>query len=195
MLDRLQRLIEDELPESRHDEPADPISVGLGEGVFDAYSRYLKATMHDLLTPPTSVDRRLFGVYGRLAEQALKISMLLSVLDWGGNGAPVITIKHWARAQQFCEACRASAHRLPGLLSDSSQNEEETKVLMWLDEQEDEWATARDIYRALNMASSRTKTILLDLMEADLVEQKEQGRATYFRIKREDDRLVQHELS
>jgi hypothetical protein len=195
MLDRLQRLIEDELPESRHDEPADPISVGLGEGVFDAYSRYLKATMHDLLTPPTSVDRRLFGVYGRLAEQALKISMLLSVLDWGGNGAPVITIKHWARAQQFCEACRASAHRLPGLLSDSSQNEEETKVLMWLDEQEDEWATARDIYRALNMASSRTKTILLDLMEADLVEQKEQGRATYFRIKREDERMVQHELS
>jgi hypothetical protein len=32
-------------------------------------------------------------------------------------------------------------------------------------------------------------------MEADLVEQKEQGRATYYRIKREEDRLTQDELS
>jgi len=195
ILDRLQKLIAEDLPESRQAEPAQPISVGLGEGVFDAYSRYLKATMHDLLTPPTSIDRRLFGVYGRLAEQALKIGMLLSVLDWDGNGAPVVQMRHWARAELFSEACRASAHRLPVMLADSTQNEEESRVLMWLDEQDNEWQTARDIYRALHMNSSRIKMILLDLIEADVIETKEQGRASYYRIKQEEERLVQEGLS
>jgi len=66
---------------------------------------------------------------------------------------------------------------------------------MWLDEQDEEWQTARDIYRGLNMTSSKVKGILIDLMEADIVETKEAGRATYYRIKREEERFTQNELS
>ena len=90
---------------------------------------------------------------------------------------------------------RASAHRLPVMLADSTQNEEESRVLMWLDEQDNEWQTARDIYRSLHMNSSRVKMILLDLIEADVIETKEQGRASYYRIKQEEERLVQEGLS
>jgi len=185
LVERISTLVGVELPESKHLDPAQPISVGLGEGVFDAFSRYLKATMHDLLAPPSAVDSRLWGVYGRLAEQALKVGILLTALDWDGNGAPVIGMRHWARAQQFCEMCRASAHRLPGMLTESSQNEIETKVLMWLSETE-EWATCRDVYRALNLTSSTAKTTLMDLCEAALVETKEKGRATYYRCVKEE---------
>jgi len=173
-----------------------PISVGLGDGVYEGYSRYLKATMHDMLVPPTPIDLRLRGVYGRLAEQALKVSILLAALDWNGKtGVPVISMAHWARAQSFVERCRASAHRLPGMLAESSQNEGEAKVLDWLDNSEDEWNTARDIYRALNMKSSDARTVLLDLEQSDLIESKQQGRATFYRLKREDEELVVQERS
>jgi len=185
--DRLSRLCEDDLPESTYQKPAKPLGVGLGEGVFKAYQTYLQATMHTLLVPPTSVDIRLWGVYGRLAEHTLKVSILLAALDWNGVGAPVIALKHWARAQNFIETCRASAHRLPGMLAESRQNEAETKILMWLDASEDEWNTARDIYRGLNMQSSKTKVALLDLEEADLVESKQKGKAMYYRLNRENE--------
>jgi len=187
--ERLARLCIEQLPESTLREPATPISVGLGDGVFAAYCAYLKATMHDLLVPPTSVDRRLWGVYGRLAEQALKISMLLAGLDWTGSGAPVISLRHWTWAQRFVERCRESAHRLPAMLAQSSQDEDEARVLMWLDGSGDEWNTARDVYRATNMKSSQVKTILLDLQEADLVEAKQQGRAWYYRVKRDEGEI------
>jgi len=192
--ERLRRLCENDLPESTYQEPALPISVGLGDAVFEGYSRYLQATMHDMLVPPTSIDPRLWGVYGRLAEQALKISMLLAALDWNGKtGVPVISLAHWARAQLFVERCRASVHRLPGMLAASTQNEGEAKVLDWLDTSEDEWNTARDIYRALNMKSSDARNILLDLEQSDLVESKQQGRATFYRLKREDEELLVQE--
>ena len=198
--DRIRKLCEEELPESSYQEPATPISVGMGEGVFEAYSRYLQATMHDLLVPPTAIDPRLWGVYGRLAEQALKIGLLLAALDWNGTlGVPVITLTHWARAQTFVERCRASAHRLPGMLAESTQNEDEAKALDWLDNSPDEWNTARDIYRALNMRSSDARTLLLDLEQSDLVESRQQGRAMYYRLKRrgQDDDVVQekHDVS
>ena len=186
LVERLRRLVEEDLPRSTYQEPAAAVSVGMGEGVFEAFSRYLQATMHDLLVPPTCVDGRLWGVYGRLAEQALKVGMLMAALDWDGQGAPVIHLRHWARAQGLAEVCRASAHRLPGMLAESSQNEDETKVLMFLDGHEAGECTARDVYRALNLKSARVKSILMDLEEADLVVRREKGRASYYAVKREE---------
>lgn len=185
--ERIRKLIENDLPQAKYMDPATPISVAMGEGVFEAFSSYLQATMHTMLVPPSPVDRRLWGVYGRLAEQALKAAMMLAALDWDGQTVPVVAMRHWTRAQGFVERCRTSAHRLPGMLAESSQNEEENKVLMWLDGSEDEWNTARDVYRALNMKPARVKTILLDLMEAGLVTSKQAGRATFYQITREEE--------
>lgn len=179
---RIKKLLEHDLPESKYMDPAQPLYMGLGEGVFDAYSRYLKATMHTLLQPPSVIDARLYGVYGRLAEHALKVSMLLAVLDWDGNGAPVIGMRHWVRAQLFVEQCRASAHRLPAMLAETAHNEDENKILMWLTENDD-WQTCRDIYRALNTISpANCKMILADLLEAGLVESQQQGKTIRYRV-------------
>lgn len=187
IVERLQTLTTEALPEPSYQESVSPVDMGLGEGVFDAYTAYFKALMHDLIVPPTPVDLRLFGVYGKLPEQALKIAMLLASLGWNGNGAPVIGMNHWAWAQAFAEKCRASAHRLPGLLAEQSQNEDESRVIMFLDASETEWVTARDIYRALNMKSATVKLTLLDLMEANMVQSREEGRATFYRLRREED--------
>lgn len=183
---RLSRLCNEDLPESTFQNPAVPVSVGLGDGVFEAFQVYLQAMMHDLLKPPSVIDIRLWGVYGRLAEQALKIGMLLAALDWTGNGAPVIAMRHWARAQNFVEVCRASAHRLPGMLAQRGQDETEDKILMWLDASEDEWNTSRDIYRALNMKSSEIGSVLNDLEQAGLVRSRQDGRKMFYQLNRAD---------
>jgi len=169
---RLERLIEQDLPESQYMKPAEPISMGLGEGVFDAFSAYLEATMHTLLKAPTVVDKRLGGTYGRLAEHAMKVAMLLAVLDWNGVGAPVIGLGHWARGQRFGEQCRESAHRLTQMLAQDTSNEEEMRVLCKLQEQPGVWLSARDVYKPLKMRSTTARAVLGDLVEAGLVEER-----------------------
>lgn len=146
--------------------------------------------MHTMIAPPSTVDGRLYGVYGRLPEHALKISMLLAALEWNGNGAPVIEKRHWAWAQGFAEQCRASAHRLPGLLDARTEDEEEEKVLARLYEFDGEWCSARDVYKPLKLKSSVAKSILLDLVEADLVEERAiTATRKEYRVKRDDESL------
>lgn len=183
---RLERLAREDLPEGKVGEANGEVSAQLGEGVLEAYGRYAKATMRDLLLPPSAVDRRLWGVYGRLGEQALKVAMLLGTLAWspGQGRAPVIEMEHWRQALQIIETCRASAHRLPGLLESSEAEERETKVLMLLKETGGDGLSARDIYRTLHLKSAVVKEILLDLREGGLVEEckLEGSRATRWRI-------------
>lgn len=187
---RLKRLLEEDLPESKYNEAPTAVGMGLGEGVFDAWTRYCEATMHTMIAPPSTVDGRLYGVYGRLPEHALKISMLLAALEWNGNGAPVIEKRHWAWAQGFAEQCRASAHRLPGLLDARTEDEEEEKVLARLYEFDGEWCSARDVYKPLKLKSSVAKSILLDLVEADLVEERAiTATRKEYRVKRDDESL------
>jgi hypothetical protein len=187
VVERLRKLVMEDLPESKYGEAPEAVGMGLGKGTFDAYVRYCEATMHTLLAPPTSVEGRLFGVYGRLPEQALKIAMLLAAMAWDGNGGPVIEVGHWAWAQRFVEGCRASAHRLPQMLDSSVEGEDEERVLAKLQEHDPDWVSARDIYKPLHWKSGRCRLVLADLVDADLVEERPiTGNKHEYRLKRED---------
>jgi len=184
VVDSLRRLTVSFLPERTVGETCEAISMEVDGEVLAGYGRYTRATMRDLLLPPSAVDRRLWGVYGRLGEQALKIAMLIAALEWQGPDEvriPRIEMAHWRMALAIVEACRASAHRLPGLLESSASEERETKVLMLLKEVGGDGLRAREIYRTLHLRSTDVKMILMDLMEAGLVEEYKDGRAVAYR--------------
>jgi len=164
------------------------MGMGLGQGVFDAYVRYCEAAMHTLLIPPTTVDQRLYGVYGRLPEQALKVAMLLATAEWDGNGAPVIELKHWAWGQRFAELCRASAHRLPQMIGQNAEDSDEARVLAKLAEHYPEWVSAREVYKPLKIKSTMARGILSDLVEAGLVQERQPTAKRYeYRLNRDEE--------
>lgn len=187
MLERVVKLLERDLPESKYGNPAAPVGMALGEGVFYAFERYCEATMHTLIVPPSTVDTRLYGVYGRLPEQALKVAMLLAALKWNGNGVPIIELQHWAWGQRFAEQCRESAHRLTQLMDIPAGDNDDERILARLCECYPEWMSARGIYKPMKMRSSVAKAILGDLVEAGLVEERQPSTKRWeYRVKREE---------
>lgn len=197
----LQRLLQ-ALPEASFGKSTLPIGAGLGRGVFECYQSYWLATVGMLDGEGSTVDGRLWGTYGRLAEQALKVAMLLATLDWcgagrisaegesGGVGSPVVELGHWARAQLFVERSRVSAHRLPGLLEGDQDREDENRVLGKLKTLYPSWASARDVYHSLGMKPAVGKVVLQDLVEAGLVAEKQvSAKRRVFRLLKEGDEV------
>lgn len=85
-----------------------PLSCTLGNGVLDAYYSY-----HDGLVLLASEqaeigDTDLIGNYGRFAEKAMRIAMLLA----GINNQNRIELPQWARAQSITELWRQNLHYL-----------------------------------------------------------------------------------
>ena len=72
---------------------------------------YSKAVRYDLLTP--DLPPKLWGTYGRLPTQALKVAACIAVLDWAGQTSSRIEIgePQLAHALGIVEEWRASAHR------------------------------------------------------------------------------------
>ena len=170
LLGRLKRLVEDDLPVSTYNEAAAPVGLRLGEGVWDRYVAYFRATSRTMLEPPSPVDDELFGVYGRLAEQALKQAMILAVLDWGGGKEPpTVGLGHWARGQELAERWRVSCHRLVALFEHVESNEMEDRVLVRLKEAPG-GLTLRELYRAMNMRRAEVEGVLNGLVTDGVVE-------------------------
>jgi hypothetical protein len=97
------------LPPATWPKPPESRSVQLGDGVYDAWTRYNKALSYDLLTD--DLDNKLYGTYGRMPAQALKVAQILAALDWKKGEVPIVELRHLARAVTICEEWRASAHR------------------------------------------------------------------------------------
>jgi len=146
---------------------------------------------YDLLTP--DLDNRLYGTYGRLPTQALKIAMILAALDWGNGNAPRIEAPHMARAISIAEAWRASAHRVISVATDSVFDRERQRVLRVVSQFEPGGATMRDIYRAMqDKKPSEIEFIVIEMVTAGELEEietplgKKGGRPTKrYRITRE----------
>lgn len=188
---RLRKLLETDLQESKYGEAPEMVGMGLGKGVFAAYGAYCKAMMHTLLLPPTTVDVRLYGVYGRLPEQALKIAMLLAAIAWDGDGAPVIELGHWTWAQRYTELCRHSAHRLPEMIGQGAEDTDEERMLGKLTKHYPEWVGARALYKPLKLKSTMAKALLSDLVEAGLVEERQQTAKRYeYRLNRDKEEVI-----
>lgn len=139
--------LNDRLPRAEWPTPPAALDVVLGDGVFDLWKQYAKIVRYDLLN--TELDEQLWGTYGRLGVQVLKIAMLLAALDWGCWCSPVIEIKHLLRSIGIGEAWRASAHRVIGTANMGTFDRLRQRITRQLARHEPGGGTLRDLYRAM----------------------------------------------
>jgi hypothetical protein len=168
LLGRYKKLVAEQLPVGTYQEPAKALSMRLGEGVYDCFLSYFKATSRTMIEPPSPVREELWGVYGRLAEQAMKNAMIVAAFDWDGSGTPTVELGHWARGQAFAEKWRASTHRLSVLFEDAAGNELEDRIVERIKSAGRDGITLRNLYRSLNMRRPDVEQVLAGL-ETDCV--------------------------
>jgi hypothetical protein len=138
----------------------DPQPCTLGDGVYDAYYRYDEALI-DLAAASGNTD--LDGSYGRFAEKALRVAMLLASFSNGGR----IELSHWARAQAIAERWRRGLHHLIDQLGQSDATPERVHELKVIDELGKRGAlSARDVARFANISTGEAHQILDQLTKA-----------------------------
>ena len=145
----------------------------LEPGVMGRFNAYSEA-MHELTDPRRGLDERLRGNYGRLPVLAVKLALILTVMDWadeGGKDSPRITEAHWARAQMLSEEYRASAHRLLAELSVSQDVKNEQKVLDFIARaQATKPPTKREIHRGAGIKNRKDAHAAVDaLVESGVI--------------------------
>ena len=143
--------------------------------------------MHELTDPRRGLDERLRRNYGRFPVLALKIALILTVMDWvedGVNGVPCISLAHWGRAQLLTESYRASAHRLLAELNVSQDVKNEQKILDFIARaQKDNPPTKREIHRGTGIRNRKEAyaavDALLDSGVIEALERKTGGRSAH----------------
>ena len=145
---------------------------------FNAYSE----AMHVLTDPRQGLDERLRGNYGRFPAMAMKIALILTVMDWvedGAEGSPRISLGHWARAQMMTEDYRASAHRLLAELNVGQDSKNEEKVLEFIARsQKTQPPTKREIHRGAGIKSRKDAYAAVDaLLESGTIQGYERNNA------------------
>ncbi|MCB9452457.1 MAG: DUF3987 domain-containing protein [Anaerolineaceae bacterium] len=158
------------------DEPASlpTIEAQLDAEVMARFNAYSEA-MHELTDPRRGLDERLRGNYGRFPVLALKIALILAVMDWvedGAKGMPRISLAHWGRAQLLAESYRASAHRLLAELNVSQDVKNEQKILDFIARaQKDNPPTKREIHRGTGIKNRKEAYAAVDaLLESGVIE-------------------------
>lgn len=164
------------LPQATWPDPPKALVTTLGDGVYDAWMLYNKALSHDLLTP--DLDDRLAGTYGRLPTLVLKVATILAALDWTEGKAPQIELRHLARAITICEECRASAHRVLTMITETTHDRLSARILGQLGKFGKKGATLRDVYRGMhNVDRHQIEGLLGQMVKAGEVESVEPERA------------------
>ncbi|MBE2271504.1 MAG: DUF3987 domain-containing protein [Anaerolinea sp.] len=159
------------------------ISATMEPAVFDLFNAYY-AALHDMTDPRRNLDDRLRGNYGRFSTMALKLALILAIMDWTDEGmpnTPRITTAHWARGQMLAEEYRASVHRLLDELSIGVDVKNEKKVLDFIARHGERPPSARDILRGAGVKSRKevdaTLAALIDDGVIEIAERKTGGRS------------------
>jgi hypothetical protein len=119
------------LPEPVWPNVATPLTVRLGPGVFQKWEAFSKALSYDLLRD--GLEEQLYGTYGRMPTQVIKLATLLAALDWAAvddeSASPQIEMQHLHRAIIIAETWRASAHRAIEQSAVADENVKLTRLL------------------------------------------------------------------
>lgn len=97
-----------------------PCFCHLASGVEDAFYTYHNALISLAKEQADRGNVDLIGNYGRLAEKAMRIAVLLASLENENR----LEMAHWARAQSIAERWRANLHHLASQVSTSAPSEE-----------------------------------------------------------------------
>lgn len=162
------------LPPATWPNPPETRTATLGAGVHETWARYNRALSYDLLTE--DLDTRLHGSYGRLPVHALKVALILAALDgWSEyQKAPIVELRHLARAISITETWRASSHRALTLATKTDFDRLAQRVIRQVSRHEPSGATLRDVYRGMQdqkpTVIQETVTQLLEVGELDALE-------------------------
>lgn len=140
----------------------------LEPAVRNAWETYTKATRYDMLLSG-NIDRALFGSYGRFGTQAIKVAMLLAIMD-AAELPIVIELRHWIRAQKIVETWRAGLHRIWSEGIQTEEARDTDRILAKLAEVGRRGMLARDLYRHLAIKSADCNAMLEELEKSGQVE-------------------------
>jgi hypothetical protein len=163
--------------------PKLPVTLTVPTDVFEAFYAY-----HDCLLDlvNTNGNHDLDGNYARLAEKALRVSVLLaSVMDCNQ-----VEMKHWARAQSITERWRIGLHELYQQINEPNQSEErenEERILEIV--RKLEGATAAEAARYMHVSSSEAARLLDSLVNVGVLEVEKttrKGTKSYYFPKRNE---------
>ena len=156
--------------------------LGFSAEARHAYRAYGHALLH--LVQADKVPEHFASSYGRYAEKALRIAMLLaSCADTSDH--PTVTLEHWAYAQRVTERWRTMLHEVVEMIEHSqplSRDERiEQRVLHLLSSQGAQ--SVRDLRRHVHGASSGDILKALEhLVEAGIIRSVVQGQKTLFYV-------------
>jgi len=167
LVEQLSRLACQKLPGATYPMPPKSLPIAFESEAYEAWKRYDQAVRYALLTD--ALEDSLWGLYGRLPTQAVKVAIILAALDWDSEEAPVITLAHWARAQQIVEHWRASVHRLLVPVRIQEERRQEERVLSVIKRAGQQGVTVRDVYRALNMGRDEVEAVINHLVKDGIV--------------------------
>jgi hypothetical protein len=176
LVETLTRLAHDLLLAPTYPAPVEAKEAEMTGEARAAWWRYYLAVTYDLLTSEHPPDGRLWGCYGRLPAQALKVALILAGLDWASSkvAAPQVTLAHYARAQVIVESWRASAHRLLNTLAGgqvAAEHSQEDRVLQRIRAAGSAGVAARDVYRSLKLRRADLDLLVAGLTRDGLVEE------------------------
>ena len=157
--------------------PHPVIDVKIDPTAHDLWNDYNRAVSFDLLQD--DLDGRLYGTYGRLPEQALKIAMILAALDWPENTpAPEISLPQITRALLIVETWRDSAHRGIEMTTQSEAHDFYDRITRIIARLEPGGASGRDIFRLMrDKTPSQIELAAYEMVELGILTSEEsQGR-------------------
>lgn len=171
--DALKTLAFTRLPQPEENKPAKEITVSLGNGVFELWQAYDRATRHDFVNDD-NLSHRYKSNYKRLPAMLIKTAILLATLDWidTKRPAPVLEKNHFAQAYLLTEQWRESLHRMLEVPNKDGQEDSlEIKALRHIPIFESNLVmTPRDLAIKLNMSNADERPILerqIDQMKKD----------------------------
>lgn len=152
-------------------QPHPMLNALIGTNVFEHFNAYY-AALHEMTDPKRNLDDRLRGNYGRFATIALKLALILAIMDWADareQGSPRINEAHWVRGQMLAETYRASVHRLIDELSIEQDVKNEQKVLDFIARSAERPPSAREILRSSGVKSRKELDSTLAALLSDRV--------------------------
>lgn len=169
----LTRLANSLLPKPVYPQVPTAQTVPITDDALAAYHRYDRAMTFDLLMNTNAPDKRLWGTYGRLPTQALKIALIVAALDWAAKPTQSLAVQlgHWTLAQNITEEWRASAHRLlVSLDSDRGEESTERRLLQIVDRGGATGLTARELGQLMHRRRETVERLLVQLVQDGLIE-------------------------
>lgn len=154
----------------------DPAAVALAPGVYTAWQAYRKAMAFDIGTS-VGLDEPLRGSYSRFATHAMKVAMLLAVMDTTDPNV-IVTRSHYARGQQIAETWRICMHQVWSQEMRIDERQLGDRALVKLRAVKPAGLTARQLQQQLNRTSREINDVLLLLQEGGMVTAGKEGRKT-----------------